>query len=664
MKMISMRLCAALMLMFVMLAHAETAIKSPTVPDSGKTLKAGEFATSDFFRAYALRSAHLSPDGRLVAMVTYPDKKDEYVTIVDLATLRSVDVVQTSSNNESFGAPRWVADDTIIFYDYTYDGPRLLISLRWDGFKDKKPQTHITTWPEGVSFVDVAEGDHAAYVSSSKGDDGDDGLYRVNINAGESEFVSANKVMDVAQDEFGLKVDRKGLLRLAARQDDDGAKHFLWRRSEQGKWLEYRTVRGDEFFWPIGFTADDKHILAVSDAGRDTRALKELDLETGKFTRTLVSDPHADVTSYVGDWRSHAVTGVVLYRDGVEHFRMLDSDNLPQLPALHKAFKDQSITPVDRSRDGGKLLVFVSSDRTPGAYYVFDAQNSHAQLIGELADWLPQDKMAHVQAHTLKTDDGLVISYLLALPVNRKGPFPLVVVPHGGPHEVFDTADFDPETQLLANRGFAVLKVNYRGSGGAGKHLLDAGKHQWGEGIESDITAAVKKVLATAPIDPRRVCIFGGSYGGYSALMGIIKHPELYRCGISFAGVTDVALLASGIVGRNHLLEKEFAEYIGDPNRDMAHFRSISPVYLAAKISRPIFIAQGLDDERVDPEQAYRMRAVLEKLHKDVEFKAYPGEGHGFRLLSDRVDFYDRLVDFMRRKMSPSTDKNTKIASP
>jgi dipeptidyl aminopeptidase/acylaminoacyl peptidase len=232
---------------------------------------------------------------------------------------------------------------------------------------------------------------------------------------------------------------------------------------------------------------------------------------------------------------------------------------------------------------------------------------------------------------------------------------PLVIMPHGGPW-VRDVWGYNPMVQLLANRGYAVLQMNYRGSTGYGDELYQQARREIGGKIQDDIEDATRWAIAAGVADPKRVAIMGGSYGGYSALFGLGRNPELYRCGISIAGVTDwPAIYEDSDVAESKSATRYWREQIGDPakDKDLARLRAVSPVYFADKITAPVLIIQGKDDPRVPQDQAKRMIAALEKEGRKPESLFLGGIGHSHGQPKDRVKIYNQVVAFLERNLGP-----------
>jgi dipeptidyl aminopeptidase/acylaminoacyl peptidase len=271
------------------------------------------------------------------------------------------------------------------------------------------------------------------------------------------------------------------------------------------------------------------------------------------------------------------------------------------------------------------------------------------ELVAEVAPWLDGRLLSETLALDVATTDDLVVEAFLTLPANGGETLPLLALPHGGPIGVSDDRYFSSEVQWLAHNGYAVLQVNYRGSRGYGEEFKNAGLRQWGRGIEDDIEAAVRRVLADYPrIDADRVGVFGGSYGGYSAVMSVIRNPELFKCAASYAGVMDLTLLfTQSELNRTDYLRETLSRYVGDPEVDQAEQMEHSPVYRYRDIKRPVLLGHGMEDTIVDVEHSWRLRKMLFLAGADPEFILLDGVGHGFRYVDDARDFYEPLLAFL-----------------
>jgi dipeptidyl aminopeptidase/acylaminoacyl peptidase len=302
------------------------------------------------------------------------------------------------------------------------------------------------------------------------------------------------------------------------------------------------------------------------------------------------------------------------------------------------------------SADEKTLVIRSHSDRDPGTYYVLDLQQGRMVPLGRAMRGLDPQAMRPMEPISFQARDGLTIHGYLTRPADAgQGPAPLVINPHGGPYTIRDSWGFNPEVQLLANRGYAVLQVNYRGSGGYGVKFLQAGYHEWGGKMQDDLTDAVKWAIAQGITTADRVAIYGASYGGYAALAGLTFTPELYRCGINYVGVSDLgAQIADYKISFSPYYQLFASQQVGD---DRAYLHDRSPVNFVQNIRAPLLNAYGYNDARVDIRQWKLLEPALKKYGKTYEIIINDKEGHGFQNEAARLDFYHRLEAFLARHL-------------
>jgi dipeptidyl aminopeptidase/acylaminoacyl peptidase len=303
------------------------------------------------------------------------------------------------------------------------------------------------------------------------------------------------------------------------------------------------------------------------------------------------------------------------------------------------------------------MLWFGSSDRNPGAYYLFDRGKRSFRQLATRMSWIKPEQMAPMLSIKYQARDGLTVHGYLTVPAGHepKG-LPLVVMPHGGPW-ARDVWGFNPLVQLLANRGYAVLQMNYRGSIGYGDELFQSARRQIGGQIQDDIEDGTRWAIAAGIADPRRIAIMGGSYGGYSALFALGRSPELYRCGISFAGVTDwLAIYHDSDTATYKEARRHWREQIGDPSTDQDRLRAISPVNFAGRITAPVLIIQGKQDKRVPPDQARRMITALERAGRKPESLLLAGVAHNHGPEKKRIEIFKAMTDFLERNLGPGVN--------
>jgi dipeptidyl aminopeptidase/acylaminoacyl peptidase len=298
------------------------------------------------------------------------------------------------------------------------------------------------------------------------------------------------------------------------------------------------------------------------------------------------------------------------------------------------------------------VLIDSRSDVSPGSFYLYDRKSAKMEWLGDRQPWVDPKRMSPMQPVRYKARDGLEIPAYLTVPRDSSGKnLPLVVLVHGGPNIPGDSWGFQPEVQFLASRGYAVLQPNYRGTTRYGwKHFSSALK-QWGLTMQDDVTDGVAWAVAQGFADPKRVCIYGGSYGGYAAMMGVAKTPEVFKCAINYVGVTDLPLLLTATWSDTY--HSDFAVFadkyrIGDPDKDLDRLKATSPTNLASRIKAPVMMAYGASDVRVVPQHGTFMKSALERAGNPPEvWMMVDGEGHGFRRMDNQVMFYGAMEKFL-----------------
>jgi dipeptidyl aminopeptidase/acylaminoacyl peptidase len=317
---------------------------------------------------------------------------------------------------------------------------------------------------------------------------------------------------------------------------------------------------------------------------------------------------------------------------------------------LSSKFPGNFVSFINYTDDGKKLLFSVTSDREPGSFFIFDKTTGRAYPLFANRQALDPDQMSERRPITYTSRDGVKIHGYLTVPKdhNPAKKMPLIVLPHGGPHGPADHWFFDNDAQFLASRGYAVLQVNFRGSGGKGQAFERSGYLKWGSDIQNDILDGVQWAIKEANVDSNRMCTFGASFGGYSALMLTVREPEMFKCAIGYVGVYDLNLMYGSDEARNPRFKATMMRYIGTDKEQLDAF---SPAKHAEKIKVPVFLAHGMDDTRATFNHAEAMRAALIKVGRPPEWMAVPNEGHGFYNTKNRKEFYERLETFLAKHL-------------
>jgi dienelactone hydrolase len=447
-----------------------------------------------------------------------------------------------------------------------------------------------------------------------------------------------------------LLVDRSDRVRIAIGLNQDLKYAVSWKPDPDGDWQDF-DLPGfkEESIEPKIMGEDDQSVyfVGMGIADRHT-ALYRLDLRSRSVTN-IFGFPDSDIADVVYDLTRRRIIGVQSYVDRrVTHW--LDStDRAARVAAaLQRSFPDQNIEIPTATLDGSLAVVFVSSSTNPGDYYLFDTKAMKAQYIQPARKWIDPQKMRPKEPFAFRARDGIELHGYVTRPAGS-GPYPTVVLPHGGPHGVREYWEFDWEAQLLASRGYAVLQINYRGSGGFGREFAELGYRQWGGRIQDDITDSLRWAIGQKIADGSRACIVGASFGGYSALQSAAREPALYRCAVGISGVYDLELMyESGDVPNFRTGESYLRRVLGG---DAAQLRAFSPVHGAGQIRVPVLLIHGKEDMRADFEQARRMKTALDAQGRTYEWRVLKGEGHGIHDEETRAEVYASIVDFLDRNL-------------
>lgn len=425
---------------------------------------------------------------------------------------------------------------------------------------------------------------------------------------------------------------------------------YLYRDEGSGAFREVLTTSFRDTFAPQCFTADNRRLYAASNLGRDKLAIVLVDPATAREEELVYVRDDVDVAGIAWS-KARKRASFVAYQTAKAERHYLDPDAESLYETLEAKLPGYEIAIQSATDDETRMIVAAFNDRTQGMRYVYDRAADRLTPLGAVAPWLPEADMAAVRPISYRTRDGLVIHGYLTLP-NGAPPkgLPVVVNPHGGPW-YRDGWGFNPELQFLANRGYAVLQMNFRGSTGYGRTFWEASFKEWGGTMQDDITDGVRWLIAEGIADPRRICIYGGSYGGYAVLAGLTKTPELYACGIDYVGVSNLFTFMQTIPPYWKPYLTMMYEMVGDPERDRVLLTERSPALNTERIRAPLLIAQGARDPRVNKDESDQMVAALKARGIDVPYIVKDNEGHGFHNEENRFEFYDAMETFLARHL-------------
>jgi dipeptidyl aminopeptidase/acylaminoacyl peptidase len=637
-------------------------------------------AIDSFFGNPNFSAAKLSPNGRYLAVRISNNNERDGLAVVDLASSAVSGVARFS--DVDIGHFQWVnnrrlafdtVDNQVAPGDRRY-APGLYAANR-DG-SDLRQLAERAWYARDTSQTNIKSRILPAntYMLEQEGAQDSDSIYvmRANWNEvrNETRSFDLQKLNTVTGAVGTLNrpgevqhwvLDQRGLPRAALTQEE-GKLTVQYLDPDKDSWRPlvtfpaYANAPGN--FMPLGFGAEGQ--MYVSSQGRsDKRSLYVFNLAKGALEKdAMVGLADYDFSGELV-YRNNRLAGVELLSDA-RAMVWLD----PAMAAVQKAvdalLPDTAnlVTPPLRP-EAAWVLVTSYSDKQPTAYLVYNTETKALSKIGSRNPAIDPAQMAQLDLHRFKARDGLTVPAWLTLPKGGGKQLPMVVLVHGGPFVRGGEWRWNAEAQFLASRGYAVLEPEFRGSTGFGARHAMSGWKQWGLAMQDDVADATKWAIAQGYADPKRICIAGSSYGGYATLMGLLKTPDLYRCGVSWAGVSDLTLMAtegnSAISDQSDTYRQYgIPERVGDPVKDAAQFAATSPLKQASRIRQPILLAHGSADKRVPIQHSKDFYNAVKPTNPDVELVIYDDEGHGWSLPKNRVDFWGRVEVFLNRHIGPT----------
>jgi dipeptidyl aminopeptidase/acylaminoacyl peptidase len=614
------------------------------------------FDPDALFADSAIREVVVSPTGDwVVAHVIYGEtsgviaqRRGDGITI----PLYSTDIAITGIG--------WIGDDSLLVrHSATHTRQAALIRLEWNGstiVHDELPltrkgflvdrladQDEIVLWAtfsRGRSMV--VRGPASALAS---------GRWRF---SGEAAGGELETIVELDENVWTWIVDRDGVVRVAQvlKGTQDPAWSLMYRSGEGDGWQEvWRARDQEEEMIPLAMAADGQRMIVATRANADTMGIYEFDPESREVGDVVFSAPDVDVVGALYDENRELIAAIYM-RAGERRYYYLDGYREKYLEEVEGLAAGESVSVTSASRDHRFVSFVVHGARNPGTYYFLDTETGTQTTLGSVLPGVSRDPLVDIEAVPVVSADGTVIEAFLALPRGQDGGKPpLLVLPHGGPIGVRDDTSFDPLLQFIAIDGVAVLKVNYRGSSGYGKSFEEAGKGEWAGAILEDIDAAIQAIVERGLVSPDRICIAGGSFGGYAAMMSVIRWPERYRCASTLNGPSDLPLQfqSSDTVEYKGGYEA-LVEIIGDPDADFDHLVEISPAYNVDKLAVPVLVVHGDRDRRVDPDHAHRLRAMLVAHGKPYEWLVLSDTGHS-PAPNERRIYARKLRSFLRKHL-------------
>jgi dienelactone hydrolase len=604
----------------------------------------------------------LSPDGKHIAITARIPKNDRHITAIMVYSLPTMKEVSASQLllGEIPLSYTWVSNTRLVVEKGelvgSRDKPRStgeVISMDLDGTKQEylygwqfeRNSRHFNRYVDNLGWGYVSDvprplSGHFTMTTHTTTDVSM--LYNVNAMTGTRSLLTT-----LNNPAISFVLQRNGKPRFAWGANNTKNEHILYRLDDKSdKWVELDGERAAGSFRPMAFSADDSEFLATVSPNGGPRQLVRENLATGART-TVMKDAVGSIDNFLwgvaqdlpfGASSSVGIPAVSYLNDASEEAK------------LHKKLSGKlaghTISFINYTDDGSRLLFSATSDREPGSFFLYERNTGKAYPLFTTRELIDPAQMAERRPIKFNARDGLELHGYLTVPNNTNGKRPpLVLLPHGGPHGVADEWEFDNDAQFLASRGYAVLQVNFRGSGGRGSGFVTSGYRQWGGKIQEDLIDGVKWTIGQGLVDANRVCAYGVSFGAYSAMMVSIRAPELFKCAVGYAGVYDLKLLFQETNARKGTrLYNTYVDYVGT---DTAELNRNSPAMLAAQLKQPVMLVHGMDDKIAPYEHAEVMRRALSKEGRNPEFMGVPDEGHGFYGTKNVTAFYEKLEVFL-----------------
>ncbi len=597
----------------------------------------------DFFRNSEKTAFKISPNGEYLAyMAPYENRMNIHVQKIGEQDIQML----TQETDRDIAGYFWVTDDRLLYLkDDGGDENFALYGV------DRNGENLIMLTDPGVKIQiidDLEDIPEFVIIGSNKRIPEIFDAYRLNVNTGEQTLIAENP-----GNISTWMTDHNGKLRIASTTDGVNTT-LMYRGTEEENFKPVLTTNFKESFNPQFFDFDNGSVVyGSSNLGRDKSAIVKFDMEKGEEIEELFSDDYNDVDGLGYSRKKKVITSARWYGEKAER-HYFDSESEATYQDLQAKLPGYEVAVTSVNKEENKYIVRTYSDKSRGAYYFYNKDSKALTKIAELSPWMNEEDMADMNPITYKSRDGLTIHGYLTLPKGIEAKnLPVVINPHGGPW-ARDYWGFNPEIQFLANRGYAVLQMNFRGSISYGREFWEASFKQWGQTMQDDVTDGANWLIEQGIADANRIAIYGGSYGGYATLAGLTFTPDLYACGIDYVGVSNLFTFMETIPPYWTQFLEMLYEMVGHPETDAEMLAAYSPSLQAERITAPLFIAQGANDPRVKKSESDQMVEAMKERGVDVEYLVKDNEGHGFHNEENRFEFYEAMERFLGKHMNPA----------
>lgn len=595
-------------------------------------------SVEDFFKSSIKVSFQISPDGNYISYLKpYKNRLNLFVQSVNHKNIIQV----TKAVDRNISNYFWVNNNELLYTkDPSSDDNENLYIVQRDGCNSRNLLPNLKG---KLKFINsnTKQNNGEVLIALNKRDSSVFDVYRLNIRNKKMHLVSKNPG-NITE----WYADPSSKIRLAVASDGVN-ETLLFRTSEK---VPFNPVSINNFkttLDPIGFCKHSKScIYALSNQNSDKMELVEFNCNTGKEHKKLFSHPDVDVSEAGYSYPKQELQYISYVTWKKErHYLNKDLRNIYQ--DLLKRLPNTEIRIADKDSSESKFIIRTFTDKTPGAFYLYIPSGKILTKLSDVNPSIKEEQMCEMKPISFTSRDGIIIKGYLTLPKNAKANnLPVVVIPHGGPVSR-NIWGFNSEVQFIANRGYAVFQLNYRGSGGYGKKFWIAGFKNWGTHIQNDITDGVRWLINKKIADKNRIAIYGSGFGGFSALYGLCFQPDLYACGISYSGIINLFTYMKDIPPYYKPYQQMYYEMVGNPEKDADYFREVSPVFHADKINAPILIVQGAKDKRANLNEIDQFVKEVKSRGGDIKYILKADEGRHFIKQENRVEFYQNLEKFL-----------------
>ena len=598
---------------------------------------------TDFFKTPEKSSYRISPDGKYVSYLKpYKDKQNLFIqSLADGKERMATSFDDYSIRSDYF----WTYNNQLVFSQEIIDLDRYkmytidLATFKIHNILDQE-KVKVSMLNRNRQRPDVIT------IKMNKRDPANFDIYRLNIKTGElvPYLINPGNITEWFP-------DADGKIRLV--KSSDGVNEtILYRPDDKAPFKPIIENNFKNSVKPVAFTGVKNNFYALSNVNRDKTALVEINAEDGKEQKTILGCNKADILYVEYSKNKHRVEFAAWEEAKPhKHFLIPDIESMYHSLQERPELKGNEIRVVDRDSAENRLILNTYTDRNPGSYYLYENNTGKLTKLGDINSSLRPGELCAMQPIAYKARDGLLINGYLTLPLGkRRTNLPVVIMPHGGPWSR-DSWGYDEQVQFLANRGYAVFQVNYRGSNGYGKAFRSAGFKQVGGKIQDDITDGVNWLINQKIANPKKIAIFGGGFGGFSALYGVSFHPELYNCAVVQYGLINFFTFIKDAPPFFKPYLKMMYEMVGNPETDADQLRAISPVFHTDKIKVPLIIFQGAKDQRANISELNQFVRELRKRNVDVKYFLKPNERTYFRSEHTRMEMYSEIEKFLDYNM-------------